>query len=55
MPPLYHESVTETIPTLGSELWFFWLAPAFILSFLAVLGLLALGYYQRVVKVKRGR
>ncbi len=48
-------SVFETVPTVVAELWFFWLAPVFLLSFFAVLGLLAVGYYQRVVKVKRGR
>jgi hypothetical protein len=47
--------VLETLPAPVAELWFFWLAPVFLLSFFAVLGLLALGYYQRVVKVKRGR
>jgi len=47
--------VFETLSPVASELWFFWLAPVFLLSFFAVLGLLAVGYYQRVVKVKRGR
>ncbi|MGZ8751936.1 MAG: hypothetical protein ACXW1S_03055 [Acidimicrobiia bacterium] len=40
---------------VAAEVWYFWLAPLFLFSFLGVLGLLALGYYQRVVKVKRGR
>lgn len=41
---------------LAGELWFYWLAPVFVLSFLGIVGLLALGYYQRVVKLKqRGR
>jgi hypothetical protein len=48
-------AVFETDSALAAELWFFWLAPVFLLSFVAILGLLALGYYQRVVKVKRGR
>jgi hypothetical protein len=47
--------VFETLPGPIAELWFFWLAPLFLVSFLGVLGLLAIGYYQRVVKVKRGR
>jgi hypothetical protein len=47
--------VSETLPTVAAELWFFWLAPVFLLSFFAVLGLIAVSYYQRVVKAKRGR
>jgi hypothetical protein len=48
--------VSETLPTVATaQLWFFWLAPVFLLSFFAVLGLLAVSYYQRVVKAKRGR
>jgi hypothetical protein len=47
--------VFETIPAPIAELWFYWLAPIFLISFAGVLGLLALGYYQKVVKVKRGR
>ena len=48
-------AVLETVPTPIAELWFFWLAPIFLLSFVGILGLLAVGYYQKVVKVKRGR
>jgi hypothetical protein len=47
--------VFETIPAPIAEVWFYWLAPIFLISFVGVLGLLALGYYQKVVKVKRGR
>ncbi len=42
-------------PVATEHLWFFWLAPVFLFSFFAVLGLVAVQYYQRVVKVKRGR
>jgi hypothetical protein len=40
---------------LAAELWFYWLAPLFVLAFVGVVGLVALGYYQKVVKVKRGQ
>ncbi|HZJ27193.1 MAG TPA: hypothetical protein VFF40_09320 [Acidimicrobiia bacterium] len=40
--------------TLAAELWFFWLAPLFLLACVGVAGLVALSYYRRVIKVKRG-
>lgn len=41
--------------TLAAELWFFWLAPVFLFACVGVGGMVAMSYYRRVVKLKRGR
>lgn len=43
-------------PMLAAKPWFYWVAPILVLSGAGMIGLLALGYYLRVLRPKyRGR